>query len=251
MADLEDHHSMNQDPVHILPLVVDGLGFSVREQWLIKDVSFSLGARGRTFIVGPNGAGKSILLRLCHGLLSPTTGTVRWASGSSRQQRQRQAMVFQKPVLFRRSARANVEYALSVRGVAKKDVRQRADDALEATGLTGIAHRQARVLSGGEQQRLVLARAWALRPRVLFLDEPATHLDPAATAAIEDVIEQISNAGSKIIMVTHDLGQVRRLADEVLFLHQGQLLEQTASEDFLTHAKTQEARAFVEGQLLW
>ncbi|MCH2480781.1 MAG: ATP-binding cassette domain-containing protein [Gammaproteobacteria bacterium] len=251
MADPEDHHSMNQDPVHILPLVVDGLGFSVREQWLIKDVSFSLGARGRTFIVGPNGAGKSILLRLCHGLLSPTTGTVRWASGSSRQQRQRQAMVFQKPVLFRRSARANVEYALSVRGVAKKDVRQRADDALEATGLTGIAHRQARVLSGGEQQRLVLARAWALRPRVLFLDEPAAHLDPAATAAIEDVIEQISNAGSKIIMVTHDLGQVRRLADEVLFLHQGQLLEQTASEDFLTHAKTQEARAFVEGQLLW
>ena len=251
MADPEDHHSMNQDPVHILPLVVDGLGFSVREQWLIKDVSFSLGARGRTFIVGPNGAGKSILLRLCHGLLSPTTGTVRWASGSSRQQRQRQAMVFQKPVLFRRSARANVEYALSVRGVAKKDVRQRADDALEATGFTGIAHRQARVLSGGEQQRLVLARAWALRPRVLFLDEPAAHLDPAATAAIEDVIEQISNAGSKIIMVTHDLGQVRRLADEVLFLHQGQLLEQTASEDFLTHAKTQEARAFVEGQLLW
>ena len=251
MADLEDHHSMNQDPVHILPLVVDGLGFSVREQWLIKDVSFSLGARGRTFIVGPNGAGKSILLRLCHGLLSPTTGTVRWASGSSRQQRQRQAMVFQKPVLFRRSARANVEYALSVRGVAKKDVRQRADDALEATGLTGIAHRQARVLSGGEQQRLVLARAWALRPRVLFLDEPAAHLDPAATAAIEDVIEQISNAGCKIIMVTHDLGQVRRLADEVLFLHQGQLLEQTASEDFLTHAKTQEAGAFVEGQLLW
>ena len=251
MADPEDHHSMNQDPVHILPLVVDGLGFSVREQWLIKDVSFSLGARGRTFIVGPNGAGKSILLRLCHGLLSPTTGTVRWASGSSRQQRQRQAMVFQKPVLFRRSARANVEYALSVRGVAKKDVRQRADDALEATGLTAIAHRQARVLSGGEQQRLVLARAWALRPRVLFLDEPAAHLDPAATAAIEDVIEQISNAGSKIIMVTHDLGQVRRLADEVLFLHQGQLLEQTASEDFLTHAKTQEAGAFVEGQLLW
>ena len=235
----------------MLPLVVDGLGFSVREQWLIKDVSFSLGARGRTFIVGPNGAGKSILLKICHGLLSPTTGTVRWASGSSRQQRQRQAMVFQKPVLLRRSARANVEYALSVRGVTKKDARERVDRVLEATGLTAIAHRQARVLSGGEQQRLVLARAWALRPRVLFLDEPAAHLDPAATAAIEDVIQQVSNAGSKIIMVTHDLGQVRRLADEVLFLHQGQLLEQAASEDFLAHAKSQEARAFVEGLLLW
>ncbi len=235
----------------MLPLVVDGLGFSVREQWLIKDVSFSLGARGRTFIVGPNGAGKSILLKICHGLLSPTTGTVRWASGSSRQQRQRQAMVFQKPVLLRRSARANVEYALSVRGVTKKDARERVDRVLEATGLAAIAHRQARVLSGGEQQRLVLARAWALRPQVLFLDEPASHLDPAATAAIENIIQQVSNAGSKIIMVTHDLGQVRRLADEVLFLHQGQLLEQAASKDFLAHAKSQEARAFVEGQLLW
>ena len=160
-------------------------------------------------------------------------------------------MVFQKPVLLRRSARANVEYALSVRGVAKKDARERVDRVLEATGLTAIAHRSARVLSGGEQQRLVLARAWALRPQVLFLDEPATHLDPAATAAIEDVIRQVSNAGSKIIMVTHDLGQVRRLADEVLFLHQGQLLEQAASEDFLVHAKSQEARAFVEGRLLW
>ncbi|CUS53796.1 ABC-type tungstate transport system, ATP-binding protein [hydrothermal vent metagenome] len=251
MADPESHHSLNQDPVDMLPLVVDGLGFSVREQWLIKDVSFSLGARGRTFIVGPNGAGKSILLKICHGLLSPTTGTVRWASGSSRQQRQRQAMVFQKPVLLRRSARANVEYALSVRGVTKKDARERVDRVLEETGLAAIAHKQARVLSGGEQQRLVLARAWALRPQVLFLDEPAAHLDPAATAAIENIIQQVSNAGSKIIMVTHDLGQVRRLADEVLFLHQGQLLEQAASKDFLAHAKSQEARAFVEGQLLW
>ena len=176
----------------MLPLVVDGLGFSVREQWLIKDVSFSLGARGRTFIVGPNGAGKSILLKICHGLLSPTTGTVRWASGSSRQQRQRQAMVFQKPVLLRRSARANVEYALSVRGVTKKDARERVDRVLEETGLAAIAHKQARVLSGGEQQRLVLARAWALRPQVLFLDEPAAHLDPAATAAIENIIQQVS-----------------------------------------------------------
>ena len=160
-------------------------------------------------------------------------------------------MVFQKPVLLRRSARANVEYALSVRGVTKKDARERVDRVLEETGLAAIAHKQARVLSGGEQQRLVLARAWALRPQVLFLDEPAAHLDPAATAAIENIIQQVSNAGSKIIMVTHDLGQVRRLADEVLFLHQGQLLEQAASKDFLSHAKSQEARAFVEGQLLW
>ena len=251
MTGPEHHHRLNQNPIDILPLVVDGLGVSVGEQWLIKDVSFSLAAGGRTFIVGPNGAGKSLLLKICHGLLSPTTGKVRWASGSSRQQRQRQAMVFQKPVLLRRSARANVEYALSVRGVAKKDARERADRVLEATGLTAIAHRSARVLSGGEQQRLVLARAWALRPQVLFLDEPATHQDPAATAAIEDIIRQVSNAGSKIIMVTHDLGQVRRLADEVLFLHQGQLLEQAASEDFLVHAKSQVARAFVEGQLVW
>ncbi|MED5406311.1 MAG: ATP-binding cassette domain-containing protein [Pseudomonadota bacterium] len=235
----------------ILPLEVDGLGYAVRDQWLLKDVSFTLGAGKRTCIVGPNGAGKSVLLRLCHGLLQPSAGSIRWAAGSSRQQRRQQAMVFQNPIHLRRSARANVEFALSVQGLDRSTIRERTARVLEETGLDSIASRPARVLSGGEQQRLALARAWALQPRVLFLDEPVVHLDPAATRMVEDLILRIDGGGAKIIMVSHDLGQVRRLADEVIFLHNGRLIEHSPATRFLGEARSAQARAFVKGELIY
>ena len=234
----------------ILPLEVDGLGYAVRGQWLLKDVGFTLEAGRRTCIVGPNGAGKSLLLRLCHGLLQPSAGTIHWATGSSRWQRRQQAMVFQNPVHLRRSARANVEFALSVQGLDRRAIRERTTWVLETTGLHHLARRPARVLSGGEQQRLALARAWALQPKVLFLDEPVVHLDPAATRMVEELILKIDDSGTRIIMVSHDLGQVRRLADEVVFLHDGRLIEHSPVTQFLGDSRTAQARAFVKGELL-
>ena len=234
----------------ILPLEVDGLGYAIRGQWFLKDVGFTLEAGRRTCIVGPNGAGKSLLLRLCHGLLQPSAGTIHWAAGSSRWRRRQQAMVFQNPVHLRRSARANVEFALSVQGLDRRAIRERTAWVLEATGLDHLAGRPARVLSGGEQQRLALARAWALRPRVLFLDEPVVHLDPAATRMVEELILKIDDSGTRIVMVSHDLGQVRRLADEVIFLHNGQLIEISPVTQFLGDARTAQARAFIKGELL-
>jgi tungstate transport system ATP-binding protein len=234
----------------ILPLEVDGLGYAVRGQWLLKDVGFTLEAGRRTCIVGPNGAGKSLLLRLCHGLLQPSAGTIHWATGSSRWQRRQQAMVFQNPVHLRRSARANVEFALSVQGLDRRAIRERTAWVLETTGLHHLARRPARVLSGGEQQRLALARAWALQPKVLFLDEPVVHLDPAATRMVEELILKIDDSGTRIIMVSHDLGQVRRLADEVVFLHDGRLIEHSPMTQFLGDSRTAQARAFVKGELL-
>jgi tungstate transport system ATP-binding protein len=234
----------------ILPLEVDGLGYAVRGQWLLKDVGFTLEAGRRTCIVGPNGAGKSLLLRLCHGLLQPSAGTIHWATGSSRWQRRQQAMVFQNPVHLRRSARANVEFALSVQGLDRRAIRERTAWVLETTGLHHLARRPARVLSGGEQQRLALARAWALQPKVLFLDEPVVHLDPAATRMVEELILKIDDSGTRIIMVSHDLGQVRRLADEVVFLHDGRLIEHSPVTQFLGDSRTAQARAFVKGELL-
>ena len=234
----------------MLPLEVDGLGYAVRGQWLLKDVGFTLEAGRRTCIVGPNGVGKSLLLRLCHGLLQPSAGTIHWATGSSRWQRRQQAMVFQNPVHLRRSARANVEFALSVRGLHRKVILERTAWVLEATGLHHLADRPARVLSGGEQQRLALARAWALQPKVLFLDEPVVHLDPAATRMVEELILKIDDSGTRIIMVSHDLGQVRRLADEVVFLHDGRLIEHSPVTQFLGDSRTAQARAFVKGELL-
>jgi len=199
----------------------------------------------RTVVLGPNGAGKSVLLRTLHGLIAPTAGTVSWSRPV------RQAMVFQRPVMLRRSALANLRYALAVNGVTEPERTSRATAALARVGLEKIADRPARVLSGGEQQRLALARAWALRPGILFLDEPTASLDPGATAEVERVIASIAAEGTRIVMTTHNLGQARRLADEIVFIHAGRAAERTAADRFFDQPASNEARLFLQGELPW
>jgi tungstate transport system ATP-binding protein len=232
----------------ILPCRAESLTCQVAGETLVDGLTFELTAGTRTVILGPNGAGKSVTLRLLHGLAAPTGGRLVWAGPRPRE---RQTMVFQRPVMLRRSAAANVDFALSLKGVAGPARRQRRDRVLADTGLADIARRPARVLSAGEQQRLALARAWALAPEVLFLDEPSASLDPAATRAVEEIITRIHLSGCKIVMTTHDLGQARRLADEVMFLHRGRLVEQGAAKAFFENPTTTEARTFLAGDLLW
>lgn len=238
-------------PLSLLPLRVEGLVFESGGRRIIDGVSFVLEAGLRTVIVGPNGAGKSVLLRLCHGLLVPTSGTIAWNGPSPAAGPRGQAMVFQRPVLLRRSAHANVAYALKIAGVAARERARRAREALAKVGLASLADRPARVLSGGEQQRVTLARALALNPEVLFLDEPTANLDPAATHEIERVISLMHSAGTKIVMVTHNLGQARRMADEILFLHRGRLLERAPVDVFFKRPASAEAGQFLEGELPW
>jgi tungstate transport system ATP-binding protein len=233
-----------------LRLTLEEVSFEVGGKKLIDRLSLTLEEGPPTVVMGPNGAGKSLLLRLCHGLLRPTSGRIIWNVGMSSDVRRAQAMVFQRPVMLRRSVAANVDYALRVSGMRERKARrERVAWALEQAGLAALAGRSARVLSGGEQQRLALARAWALQPQVLFLDEPAANLDPAATRACEDMIHTIDTAGTKIVMTTHDLGQARRLASEVLFLHQGRLTEQTAACIFFKEPRSEPAEAFLKGEL--
>jgi tungstate transport system ATP-binding protein len=173
----------------MLPLVLDQVSFAVNGRAIIDGISAEIIEGPRTVILGPNGAGKSVLMRLCHGLLQPTSGDILWQGGVSG--RQRQAMVFQRPVMLRRSALANIVYGLELAGISSRECWLRAEDVLEAVGLANVAHRPARVLSGGEQQRLAIARAWALGPEVMFLDEPTANLDPGATRDVETLIGQI------------------------------------------------------------
>ena len=232
----------------ILPLELKEVTFVAGGRVILDRVSAQIAAGPSTVIVGANGAGKSVLMRLMHGLLVPANGTVRWASAMTEH---KQAMVFQRPVLLRRSALANVIYALELARVPRADRERMALEALESVGLAACASRPARVLSGGEQQRLALARAWALHPEVLFLDEPTASLDPTATREIERVILAFDAAGTKIIMATHNLGQARRLGDEVLFLHQGRLVERAGVEQFFSRPTSPEAAAFLKGELPW
>jgi tungstate transport system ATP-binding protein len=238
-------------PYSLLPLRLEGVVFAVAGRRVIDGVSLTLEAGSRTVIVGPNGAGKSVLLRLCHGLLQPTSGTIVWNAPEMPDEARRQAMVFQRPVLLRRSALANIAYALAVARVPTGQREERAAEALREVGLDALATHPARVLSGGEQQRVALARAWALNPEVLFLDEPTANLDPGATHEIERVIGAMHAAGTKIVMVTHNLGQARRIGDEILFLHQGRLAERAPADRFFKRPASPEAAQFLEGELPW
>ena len=234
-------------PGTILPLEARGLGFAAGSLRILSGIDLTIAGGAPTVILGPNGAGKSVLLRLLHGLLAPTEGEVRWAGAGGHR---RQAMVFQRPVLLRRSALANVLYPLRLAGVPAAERAVRAAQALDLVGLAGLADRPARRLSGGEQQRLALARAAATQPEILFLDEPCASLDPGATAAVEEIIAALAARGTKIVMTTHHLGQARRLAGEVAFLHGGRVLEQGPAEPFFAGPLTAEAAAFLRGDLL-
>lgn len=232
----------------ILPGEASDLSYQIRGKTLINNVNLRLDGGAITVIMGPNGAGKSVLLRLLHGLLLPTAGTVRWRgqplSGAARA---RQAMVFQRPVLLRRSVAANIRFVLRLHHV---NDRQRTEELLAAAGLSAQAKQPARSLSGGEQQRLSLARALAVAPEVLFLDEPTANLDPAATAAIEGIVRHAHQHGTKIVFVTHDIGQARRIADDVVFLEQGHLVEHTPATRFFDRPTSQAARDFLAGRLV-
>jgi tungstate transport system ATP-binding protein len=235
----------------MLPLVLEDVSFAAGGRALIDRVSCEFTSGPRTVILGPNGAGKSVLMRLCHGLLTPTSGRIAWRGRNDESRPRAQAMVFQRPVMLRRSALGNVTYGLELAGVARAERDRRARSMLDAVGLGSAAGHPARVLSGGEQQKLALARAWALTPEVLFLDEPTANLDPGATREVERIVDQIHSSGTKIVMTTHNLGQARRLADEIMFMSAGRLADHAPVERFFAQPSTAEAAAFIEGELPW
>ncbi len=229
--------------------VVHGLAYDAGGRRLLDGIDLDIQAEKFTVIMGPNGAGKSLFLRLLHGLIEPSAGSIHWGGKSLDDQvRRQQSLVFQRPVLLRRSVAANLEFVLNLRG--------RVDPAavraiLRHVGLEAQAGQPARLLSGGEQQRLALARALALKPRVLFLDEPTASLDPASTAAIERLVGEANQRGTTVVFVTHDGGQARRLADEVIFLHRGRLLEQTPATRFFDRPTSSEAADYLAGRLVF
>jgi tungstate transport system ATP-binding protein len=236
-------------PTSELPIALDKVSFIARGNAIIDDVSLSIGPGAPTMLIGPNGAGKTTLLRLLIGLIQPSRGSVtrggREGAGSTRS-----AIVFQRPAMLRRSVAGNIHYALAAAGVARNKRTARCEELLELVGLSGLAEHPARRLSGGEQQRLALARALAKDPAVLFLDEPTASLDPAATKAIEDMVRDVAARGIKVVMSTHDLGEARRLAGEIMLLHRGRMIETANAEEFFTTPRTDEARKFVAGELL-
>ena len=235
-------------PVSDLPLLFQDARIIARATTILDGITLAIADGPPTVLIGPNGSGKTTLLRAAIGLIPLTSGRITWG-GREVTSPERGAIMFQRPAMLRRSAEGNVRYALSA-GTPRAKRKVRAAELLELVGLDELGQRPARRLSGGEQQRLALARALARDPAVLFLDEPTASLDPYATKALEDIIRAVSARGVKVVMSTHDLGQAKRLAGEIVLLHRGRLLEAAPVDEFFARPRTQEAQKFIAGELL-
>ena len=236
-------------PSEELPIVFDGVTVVAGAVTILDNLALTLAPGAPTVLIGPNGSGKTTLLRMAMGLMTPTRGRITWG-GRENAPPLKRAIVFQRPAMLRRSAGANIRYALRAAGVRHAEHPRRTGELLELVGLEALADRAARKLSGGEQQRLALARALARDPAVLFLDEPTASLDPVATKAVEDIIRAVSLRNIKVVMATHDLGEARRLAGDIVMLHRGRVVDTGPATSFFDTPQTGEARAFLAGELL-
>ena len=213
----------------------------------VRDASVVIRPGEAVAIVGANGSGKTTLLRLLHGVVSHS-GTRRVGAAAASQ-----AMVFQRPFLLRLSVRRNLLVALwlGARGLASRERSVRADEALARVGLQALADRPARALSGGEQQRLALARSWSVRPSILFLDEPTANLDPSAKKEVEALLAAFIGEGMTIVMSTHNLGQAKRLASRVIYMDEGRIDLDLPTADFFASGTAGRAGLFLKGELSW
>jgi tungstate transport system ATP-binding protein len=232
-----------------LPIRLDRVTVSVRGAVLLDSVTLQIESGAPTILIGPNGSGKTSLLHTAMGLLAPTLGHVTWG-GVEKSPPSRRAFVFQHPVMLRRTVADNLRYALRVACVPRTQHDARIEELLTLVGLESLGRRPARQLSGGEQQRLALARALARNPAVLFLDEPTASLDPASTKAIEDMIGAVAASGIKVVMSTHDLAEARRLGGDIVLLHRGRVIERGTVPEFFVSPQTAEAKSFITGDLL-
>lgn len=240
---------MSSDTKSILPLVVCGASVRKGGKTILHDIELTLSKSGFTIVMGPNGSGKTTLLRLMHGLERPRGGSVTWATDDV-ETRGRQSFVFQTPVLMRRSVLDNIAFPLLLRKVGREEARKTAMDWAQAVELDRRTELDAQSLSGGERQKLAIARALITEPEVLFLDEPTTNLDGASMREIEAIIEKANHNGTRIVMTTHDIGQARRLASDVFFINKGQICEHQPAGQFFAAPSSQAAKAYLDGDIV-
>ncbi len=238
----------NKSSLDLLPIKLRKVTYTSNNIEIISDATLTIGSSGITVIMGPNGSGKSVLVRLLHGLLEPTNGLITYGNKLlNKSIRKNQAMVFQNPVLLRRSVLANMTFVDSIRG--NTDIKN-CKEILNLLGLKQFQFYAAHLLSAGEKQRLALARALVLKPSILFLDEPTANLDPSSILLIERILKNANEAGVKTIFITHDINQAKRIADDIIFINRGKVLEHTETSLFFTKPQTSETAAYLDGKII-
>ncbi|MEG3592101.1 MAG: ATP-binding cassette domain-containing protein [Pseudomonadota bacterium] len=231
---------------NFLPLLVRKASLVMNKKKLLKEVSFNVQKNSILSIVGPNGAGKTSLLKVLHGIYELNSGSISWGAYSINEIKKMQAMIFQNPLLLKRSVKENIEYVLKIRNYAKSEILNKTNEVLDLCNITELQNQQAHRLSGGEKQKLSIARAWVLNPNILFLDEPTLNLDPPSVYEIEDLIINMHEKDTFVMFASHDLRQVRKLSQEVVFLYDGKLIEKTESKQFFESSASDLTKSFIQ-----
>ena len=232
----------------LTPIVVSNLSILLGEIKILDKINCKIHNESIIAILGPNGAGKSMFLKSINGLIGVESRKIYFNSREINDHiRKDMALVFQKPTLLRRTVLENMQFVLEKKN---KISNLQITNLLQRVGLDIYKYKPARLLSGGEQQRLSLARALLINPSLLLLDEPTANLDPYSLNLIEEIILDENKKGKTIILTTHDMGQAKRLAKEILFFNKGKLLEQTRAINFFKKPKTKEAQSYINGKIL-
>lgn len=236
-------------PIQALPLRLKEVSYGSKGVTLIDAINLEVSSHGLTIILGHNGSGKSLLLKLLHGVIRPNSGEISWNQSKPLTNQYWRTFLLQRPTFFNRSVIYNIAFVLQIAGVPKPEHQERCEQAIEICGLKEISHRKTHLLSGGEMQKLSLARAWVLHPSVILLDEPTVALDPPSVLGFESIIQNFKQTGTKVIMTTHDLSQAKRLADEIVFIDRGKILEQSEADQFFAGPASSQAQKFISGKL--
>ena len=231
-------------PLKDTQITIRDLSFNVEGKALLQNTSLSLSGEGITVLLGANGAGKTIFLKLLAGLLTPCSGTI--TTNKKTLANKTCSFVSQEPVILRRTVLKNMLFVLQ-RVTPEESIL--AKELLRMMGLNNKEHQNALTLSAGERQRLCLARAIVTNPEILLLDEPTANIEPNSTILIEKYLIQKVRSFRKIFFVTHDINQARRLADEIVFIDTGRVIEHSSSENFFKNPKTKEARKYISGKI--
>lgn len=232
--------------IDIFPISMVNVTLNIDNKKLICNANININNNGLTVLMGSNGSGKTLILKMLHGLIVPNTGYILWNNQKFNNQiKLQQSMVFQTPILLKRSVRDNISFVLN----RNLKISYQIDDILEKVNLLEFKNRPARSLSAGEKQRLALGRALATKPKLLFLDEPTSNLDPSTTKFVEDTVKEVSQNKTKVIFVTHDIHQAKRIADDIIFIDKGVVIEHTSSKDFFNLKNSVKAKSYLAGKI--
>ena len=233
----------------MFPLRVSDIQINIKSKRLIGPINLQIEQNGISILLGANGSGKTTLLEALHGLRKLSAGKVEWAISHTLAAKE-QTFVFQSPIMLRRTVSENLAFPLKVRQISKSVANAEVMMWAKKIGLEHKTKQQAVLLSGGEMQAIAVARALITKPKMLFLDEPTASLDGATKKTIEDILISASNDGTKIMMSTHDLGQAKRLAKDIVFMHNGIVEAHCSKEKFLTEPPSKAAKQFLAGDIV-